>query len=266
MNLPEFFTAAAQAWTLIAMFPLHWTAVVLVFLVAVESLMFIPFIGFVVKLAVASVVATQVLAMFHAAAAGITPSVTSLLSGFTLPVSAQLALVFSALLPFAVGIAYLYAKGGPQATQFFFGNITKMKPPPPALFIGFKYVMQLMAVPFTFLAGAVVIKGLSGVAALTAALVAAVTNWLPVLLLALLAVAFEWFSSQLTFLVPKPVAAVFGGVLLVAFLVFSFSLSYTLSAKVFESPSQSSAQLLGQPDAGQAMFSGGISTRPFGRT
>lgn len=233
MNLPEFLTAVAEAWALLAAYPLRWIAVVLVFLVVAESLMFIPVIGFVVKLAVASVVGAQVVAMFQAAAAGASPSVISLLSGFALPVGAQLILAFSTLLPFAVGIGFLYAKGGTQATRFFFGNIIKMKPPSPELFIRFKWVMQLMSAPFTFIVGAVVIKELSGFAALSAALVAAYANWLPVLILALFALAFEWVLSKLPSLLPKPVAAVFGGILLVGYLAGSFSLTYTISSKVF---------------------------------
>ena len=241
MNLPEFLSAASAAWSLLATDPWRWLLVVLVFLVAVESLMFIPYVGFVVKLSVAGIVVAQVIAIFAAAATGQSPSPTGMLSAFSLPVSSQFALASAALLPFAAGILFLYIKGGPPAIEFFFSNMFKTKPPSPEQFEQFKYVMQAVALPFTFLAGAVVIKGLSGFAAISAALSAVVTNWLPVLLLGLLAVAFEWTSAHLPSLMPKGAAALLGGVLLVAYLAWSFALTYTVSAKVFAPPTAKSA-------------------------
>ena len=117
----------------------------------------------------------------------------------------------------------------------------KTKPPTAAQFEKFKYVMQFVAIPFTLLAGAVVVKGLAGLAALSAALSAAIVNWLPVLLLGLLALAFEWFSALLPSVLPKPAAAVIGILLLVAFLAWSFAITYTVSAKVFDAPVARSA-------------------------
>jgi hypothetical protein len=235
MNLAEFFSAASAAIGLLAAHPLRWLGVVLAFLVAVESLMFIPYVGFALKLAVAGVVGAKVIAMFAAATAGAAPSPAHLLSAFSLPASAQLVLAFGAVLPFAAGMIYLYFKAGPSAIEFFFGNIFKVKPPAKELFVQSKYVMQFFALPFTLLAGAVVLKGLSGFGALSAALAAALANWLPILLLGLLGLAFEWSSVQLPSFMPKWVAGAVGGVLLVLFLGWSFAVMYTVSAKVFGS-------------------------------
>lgn len=225
-------SAANEALSLLARNPWRWLAVVLVFLVVVESLMFIPYVGFVVKLAVAGVVVAQVIAMFGAAAAGQSPSPLGLLSAFSLPAGAQLVLVLAALLPFAAGILFLYLKGGPQAIEFFFGNIFKTKPPSAAEFEQSKYVMLVVALPLTLLAGAVVIKGLTGLAAVTAALEAAAANWLPVVLIGVMTFASEWASAHLPAM-PKPAAAVVGGVLLVAYLAWAFAITYTVSARVF---------------------------------
>jgi hypothetical protein len=216
-------------------------AVVVVFLVAVESLMFIPYFGFVIKLAVAGVVVPQVVAMFAGAAHGQTPGPMGMLGAFSFPPSTLAVLVGAALIPFAVGVLFLYANGGAQSIEFFFGNVFTTKPPSAAQFAQFKYVMQLMALPFTLLAGAVVVKGLVGLAALSAALSATVANWLPVLLLALLALAFEWSSAQLPSVLPKPAAVVVSLVLLVVYLAWSFAITYTVSARVFGPPAAKSA-------------------------
>ena len=233
MNLSDCIAAFSEAWTLLAAHPLRWLAVLTVFLVAVESLMFIPYVGFVIKLAVAGVVAPQLIAMFAAASTGQAPGPSGLLGALSLPWETVLVLVAAALIPFAAGIGFLYAKGGPQATEFFFGNVFKSKPPTAELFAQFKYVMVLIAVPFTFLAGAVVIKGLVGFAALTAAISSLLANWLPAVLLAALAFALEWSSARLPDLLPKPAAAALGLVLLFAYLALYSALTYTASAKVF---------------------------------
>ena len=241
MNLSEFLSSASDAWALLASYPFRWLAVVVVFLVAVEGLMFIPYVGFLVKLAVAGIVVPQIVAIFAEAAHGQSPSPVGMLGAFSFPPSTQAVLVGAALFPFAIGVLFLYAKGGTQAIEFFFGNILKSKPPSAELFEQFKYVMQLMALPFTLLAGAVVVKGSVGLAALSAALSAAVANWLPVLLLALIALTFEWSSAQLPSVLPKPIAAAVGGVLLVLFLAWSFAITYTVSVKVFGPPAATSA-------------------------
>ena len=236
MNLSHFLSSASEAWGLLAAYPLRWAALIVVFLVVVESLTFIPYVGFVVKLVIASIVVPQIIAIFASASAGQAPSPAGLLGALTFPPSTVAVLIGASLLPFAAGIAFLYLKAGPQSIEFFFGNVFKTKPPSAEHFEQFKYVMQITALPFTLLAGAVVVKGLVGIAALSAALSAAIANWLPVLLLALLALAFEWSSAQLPTLLPKPAAVVVGIVLLVAFLAWTFALTYTVSAKVFSQP------------------------------
>ena len=241
MDFFDFLSSASSAWALLSAYPLRWALIVVVFLVAVESLTFIPYAGFVIKLAVAGVVVPHVIALFSQAAAGQPPSPVRLLEAFAYPPSTLAVFVGASLLPFAVGIAFLYVKGGRQAIEFFFGNMLRTKPPPKALFERFKYVTQVVALPFTFLAGAAVIKGLSGLAALSAALSAAVLNWLPILLLALLALAFEWSSAHLPSVLPKPAAVLVGIVLIVAYLAWSFAITYTISDKVFGTPSASNA-------------------------
>ena len=233
MNLTQFVAAASEALVLIGEYPARWLGVTLLFLIAVEALMFIPYVGFVLKLAVAGVVSAQFVALFGAAAAGQPPSPLGLLGAFSLPAGSQAVLVAAALLPFAVAVLFLYWKVGPSVLQFFFGNIVKAESPPADAFAQSKYLMYLVALPFTLLAGAVVIKGLSGVAAVSAAVAAVVVNWLPVLLITLLAFAFEWLSVQLPSLLPKPVAVATSITLLVIYLVWSVAITYTVSARAF---------------------------------
>ena len=233
MTFPQFLSTVSQALRLLATYPFRSLAVALVFLVVVEAFMFIPYVGFVLKVALAAVIGAQALAIFAAAAAGRGPSPAGFLSAFSLPATAQAALVFGGLVPFAAGMLFLYVKAGPTALEFFFGNIFEAKPPAQNLFIQMKYIMLLFGLPFTFLAGAVVLKGLSGFAAISAALTAAVSNWLPILLLALITLAYEGMSVQLPAFMPKLAATVVSGLLLLLFVAWSFAIVYTVSARVF---------------------------------
>jgi hypothetical protein len=65
------------------------------------------------------------------------------------------------------------------------------------------------------------------------ALAAAQANWVPVVLLGLMVLSFEWLSIQLTSVFPKPVAAVLGIGLMVLFMTWSLALMYTVSLRVF---------------------------------
>ena len=233
MTLPDFLAAAYEAWALLMAYPLHWLAVMVIFLLVVESLMLIPYVGFVIKLAVAGIVVPQVVGMFAGAGRGHAPNPLDMLGAFSFPLSTQAVLAGAALLPFAIGILYLYAKGGKQATAFFFGNIFKAKQPSAALFERFKYLLQFASLPFTLLAGAVVVNGSVGLAALWIAFSAALTHWLPVLLLGLLALAFEWFSAHLPKALPKWAGATLSITLTVVYLAWIFALTYTVSASVF---------------------------------
>jgi hypothetical protein len=236
VNLPQFLSAAADAWALLVRYPFRWLAVVTVFLVVVESLMLVPYVGFVIKLAVAGIVVAQIIAIFADAARGQPPNPMRMLGAISLPPGTQAVLAGAALVPFTVGILFLYAKGGTQAIEFFFGSVFTTEPPSAALFEQSKYVMHLVALPFTFLAGAVVVKGLVGMTALSAAVSAAIANWLPVLLLALLALVFEWSSAQLPSILPSPAGAVVAGMLLVVYLLWTFAITYTLSVKILGAP------------------------------
>src|SRR5436190_1975759 len=134
LSFSEIAASASHAVALIARHPLRWLLLTLVYLVAVEALMFIPYIGFLVKLAVAGIVGAQVLALCLASDAGDVPRLRALPRAFLLPVSSQIVLSLSALIPFGVGMLYLLQQGGVDAIRFFFGNVLTEHPPNTELF------------------------------------------------------------------------------------------------------------------------------------
>ncbi len=231
MTLTDFLACAVEALQLLDLYPFQWLLLVVIFLVVVEGIMFIPVVGFTLKLWVASIAAAQTLLLFASAAHGQPPDLARLIDAFYLPATAQLILFATSLMAFLAGLLYLYLAGDTTATTFFFGNILKTKPPERALFFRFKVVMQVFALPFTFLAGAVVLKGLTGWAALGAALSVAAANWLVVLLLLAISLAFEWCMAKVPELFSKALAATITVLMLVFYVAWSLSLGYTVSAR-----------------------------------
>ncbi|NJN00570.1 MAG: hypothetical protein HC793_02835, partial [Aquincola sp.] len=130
-------------------------------------------------------------------------------------------------------LPFCYFTEGPRSVDFFFGSVFSDEPPAAAAFERAKYVMQLVALPLTLLAGAVVIGGLSGLAAVAAALRAGATHWRAVVVIGVMALAFEWASARLPMPAFKPAAVALTVVLLVMFLAWAFAFTYAVSARVF---------------------------------
>lgn len=239
MDISQIWASAFEAANLLAAYPLQWFLLVIVFLIVAEGVMFIPYVGFTLKLFLASVLAAQALLLFADASAGQTPPITKLFGAFWLPASAQFTLFAAAALPFLIGLVYLFVRSGVPAIAFFFGNILKVRPPSPELFMRFKFVMHLSSMPFTFLAGAVVLKGWSGWAAVSAAISMAVSNWLALVVLLIFALCFEGLMAAIPKELPKTVGAPVVGVLLVLYVAWSFAFGYVLSARALaDVPSQ----------------------------
>jgi hypothetical protein len=236
MPLVDVVAAAAQALQLLAAYPWHWLAFTFIFLVVAEGLMFVPFIGFVSKLAVASLIAAQCFVLFQQASAGAPPILGSLLQVFALPPAAQACIILSALVPFVAGLFYLQRAAGWPAVKFFFGNILKAKPPEAKHFERFKYVMQFAAVPFTFVAPLVVLGGVHDPTSIVQGVVLGMKNWPVLLLLLAMSLAFEWSSAKLGKGLPKKLAIPVLGLSLVVNLLWAFAFSYSLYELVAPSP------------------------------
>lgn len=237
MNLLNFASCVHEAVLLLASFPWYWLLLTIGFIALVESLMFIPYLGFITKLAAASLVSAQILVMFSVAAAGQSPQIGSLLNIFSLPLSSMMVLVATAIIPFFAGLVYLVWQGGSlTAIQFFFGDLRKTKPPATQQFLVFKYIMTLFAVPLTFVAFGVVLQGLSGWSALQRGLVLGLQNWQGLLMLLLMGVIFELLMAKIMVLLPRKALIASTAVLLVSFVAFQFALSFTMSAWAYGSP------------------------------
>lgn len=232
MAASDLLRAAAEALSLLGAAPWALLLAAAVFLLLAEGLMFIPRIGFILKLCIGSLLAAQMLVLFKVAALGEPPQLRTLFEAVYLPLDSMLVLCLCALLPFGAGLAVL-ALRKTGAAGYFFGNILRSPPPAKADFMAFKLAMHLAAAPFTFVAAAMVLKGYHGWNALEQGLVAALLYWQAPLALTLLSVAFDWLMSRLQALLqPRAFTAVLLPLLL-AYVLLLFAFTYILSIKAF---------------------------------
>lgn len=233
MTALDILRSAVDALALIGAAPWCLLLATVVFLVVAEGLMFIPRVGFVLKLCIASLLAVQFLALLKVAAVGEPPALRILIDAWSLPPATMGVLFLSGLLPFAVGIGLLAARGPRERIRYFFGNILRDRPPAPRDFLVFKMAMHLVAIPFTFVAPGVVLKGYIGWHALEQGLLAALLHWQAPLALLLFGVAFEIFAMALPKLLPRRIGAAVVLASLLPFVLFTFAFTYTLSVRAF---------------------------------
>ncbi len=233
MTALDIFRSAADALALLGAAPWRLLLAAVFFLVVAEGLMFIPRVGFVLKICVASLLAVQVLAMLKVTALGEPPSLLILFDAVYLPAATMAVLCLCGLLPFAVGTGLLALRGPGRGARYFFGNVLKDRPPAPRDFLVFKAAMYVVAIPFTFVAPGVVLKGYIGWNALAQGLVAALLYWPAPLALLLIGLAFEAFATWLPTARPRRSSAAIVMVSLLLYVLFTFAFTYTLSLKAF---------------------------------
>ncbi len=234
LDLKSFWNAASESFVLLARYPFRWLLLIILFLVSVESLMFIPYVGFVVKMIVSGIVSAQILLLFSFASAGRTPSIKILGGLFHRSFSSQAVIAASALIPFLLGMVYLIEVGdGVSAVAYFFGSILKDAPPDAHAFFGAKCVMYVAALPLAFISPAIVLCGLNGLKAAAIGIRAAFLNWPILLALLAIDIAFERLEVFLPASLPGWTGIALSIVALILFLGWSMSLSYALAARIY---------------------------------
>lgn len=234
MNLSDVVWALGQALRLLAAAPLGWLGLVLAYLLVVESLMFVPRVGFVLKLWAASLGQAPVLAIAALLAAGPPASAQALWvaggAALAQPLASQAALALGPLLAFAAGLVLLWRRAGAAPLRFFFGNVLRDAPPARHDFLAFKLLMHAAGLPFVFVPAAVVLAGQPGWDGLLHGLALARAHPWALAALGLAGVMFERLSARLATRLPKPWRGLVLAPLLLGFVGLSFAWLYVLSA------------------------------------
>jgi hypothetical protein len=234
LSASEILASASHANRLLARYPFRWLAVTLLFLASVESVMLIPYVGFVLKAAVSGIVLAQVLVLYAAADAGRPPRVLDFWRGFQLPLASQLVLALTAMLPLAAGILFLVLVGEWHAARaVFFGHVLSAPQLDPDLFLAFKGVMYVTGIPLTFVSAAVAIAHLAGARAAAAGFSAARKNVRVLGVMLALSLAFELAIKALA--TPgSPAGAIVFLLMLIAFLTWNFAFEFAVATRVFK--------------------------------
>ena len=231
MTLKQIRAAASEAIQLLSKNTFAWLAAILIFLILSEGMMFIPYVGFLVKLLVASLLAAGIIGMFWHASTSANPKLGEVFSGFKLPIAGQITLFVSVAIPFAIGIVYLYAQAGQLGVAYFFGNILRDKPPAKDLFVAFKTIMYLVATPLVFVGAAVVLKRLSGFEAFKVAIGAALRHWQAIFILLVMNLTFEQVLVITAEVMPEVTTVIVTVSLLLLYIAWSSAFTYTLAVR-----------------------------------
>ncbi|HUN92048.1 MAG TPA: hypothetical protein VMU33_08320 [Burkholderiaceae bacterium] len=235
LDLPELQRAARHAWRVCIADPWRLVGCVILVLFATDLLTLVPGVGFLLKLALASLLFAQALQLFRLADGGgrgaARPGLMTLVHALSLPLSSQFVLVLGEWATFGIAMLFLWQVGGPDAATAFFGEPHAEATLDETLYFEFKVVLFVASAPLTFLAPAIVLARVQGIAALWTALLAALRNPGFVLVLLALDVVLEFLLSALA--QPGGLGAWIYLPLLVLSLVYELALLYAVSVRVF---------------------------------
>lgn len=234
LSLADIGAAAREAFALLAAYPLRWIGITLLFLLCVEPLAFIPYVGFAVKLAVATILSAQMLRLARQSAIGEPPSLQTLWAAHRMPLAKMAILTLAAWFMLACAMVWLGLIAGASSVQFFFGNLLTAAPLSTGLFFQVKVVMYLVATTLLFLSPILVLTPTPAGDALPLALKAAAGN-LPLLLVwMLINIGAELAMLYLASL--GVMGAAVSIALTVPVLMWGFAFSYTTTYRVLASP------------------------------
>jgi hypothetical protein len=231
LDLADIQLAARHAWRIVFAHPWRLIGCIVVLLFLVELPSYVPGIGYLARGALGSLLFAQTLVLFRDADRGENPNVFTLFNALSMPLSSQFVLVLSEWATFGIALAFLWQVGGGESVHKFFGEPYSELTLDASLYRQFRIVLFAVSAALTFLAPAIVLANVHGVAALRVALQAAARNPLFVLLLLCIDIALELGLLQL---------AQIGGfgtwinlLFLVPSLVYELALLYAASIRVF---------------------------------
>lgn len=233
LTLKDIAESVLAAFSLLKAYPLRWLGFALLFLLCVEPLMFIPYVGFAIKLALSSIFAAQMLMLGSEAAAHKAPSVKTLLAAFRIAPPKLTLLVLTTWIMFAIGIAWLWVIDGDASVRYFLGNILVDAAPSTGSFTQFKLVLFAAGTLLSFVPPVIVLTSTPSTDVLPLAFKAAFAN-APLLIFSLaISVGLELAMT------PLGAFGVVGAVLSLCVTVLSvmwgFAFAYVASSRVLGS-------------------------------
>lgn len=219
-----------HAGALCARHPMRWPLTILLMAVAIEIFMLVPHVGLALKIAASGMLGAQVMGMFQAADGGEKPRPWRVLSGFARPMGVTAPLVAGVWFPLSIALLWTFFHDGRQAAAAMLAQPGTLSPEAQ---LHFKMVLFAAAMPMSFVAAAVSIGRLRGMAALIRAVVAAARNPLLVLLLSGGAIAVEAAVERLFHYLPGAFGIALGTLFTLLTVTAMSAWNYALGALVF---------------------------------
>jgi len=231
LDLAALRIAVRRAWRILLAYPARLGGFTLLVFVLSWLVSYVPGVGFLLKLAFASLFYAQMLALFGQAARGEEPTLSRLVHALSLPMSSQFILVLVEWGGFGVALAYLWLAGGGDTVLAAIAPTADTPPLDGPLLLRFEIVLYGIGAPATFLAPVLVLVGARGLPALRTTLLAAWRNRTFVLLLAGCDIAIDALLAQIGLLGGG--GALVYLVLLLGAQVFELALLYAVAERVF---------------------------------
>jgi hypothetical protein len=234
LSFAEFLAALRKSFALPSSHPLRWLALTILFLVAVEATSLVPYVGFFIKVTLASLMVRQWMQLLADVDGGGLPRLNRLFGGFNRPFSELWPLLAAGLIPLAFGIAFLLLAGrGWHDAAFLFGALGEASPPDYGRFVMFKAVMYAVALPLVFVATGIAVYNQRGLVVIYESIVVASRNWLVMVFVLLVEIAFEIAQWQLSVLAPSGLAVTALIASSILFFAWALSFSYALSVAAY---------------------------------
>jgi hypothetical protein len=234
LSFAEFLAAVRQSFVLPSRHPLRWLAFTILFLVVVEATSLVPYVGFLIKITVASLMVRQWMQLLADVDAGGLPRLNRLFGGFNRPFSELWPLLAAGLIPLAFGIAFLMLAGrGWHDVAFLFGVLGESSPLDYGRFVMFKAVMYAIALPLVFVATGIAVYNQRGLVVIYESIVVTSRNWLVMVFVLFVEIAFELVQWQLSVQAPRGLAVMALIASSILFFAWTLSFSYALSVAAY---------------------------------
>lgn len=224
--------SAIQAANLVQRHLWRWALLGLLCLILLETCGLIPYLGFTLKIALASIVTAQFISMLTPSAAMQQPSPAGLLKITAMPWTAWALLALSGMTCFGIGLLIMGLSLNWQSLAFFFSRPGQYPAPSQPAWLVFKLAMSISGLFFFFLPVNVRLKKLSPLQSLLLSVRGIWHNKLLALLMLSLIAGIELLNLLLLKFVGKP-ALLLSALLALYLLVWSAAMRLTSARQIF---------------------------------
>ncbi len=230
ITLPQLAQSFGHAGRLYVRHLWRWVLTTILMAITIEIFMLLPHVGLAFKIAASGILGAQIMAMYMAADHGEKPRPWRVWGAFAKPVGVTATLVAGVWLPLAVALVWTVFHDGKTVAATVLSNPGKLSLDAQ---LQFKMALFAAAMPVTFTAAVVVIGRRRGLAALSTAVVAALRNPLPVLLLSGGSIGMEALMDVIFKAIPGAVGITIGTIFTLLLLTYMAAWSYALGARIF---------------------------------